>query len=480
MPTLEQWQEYARNRPGIGARPPIRPAAPTEPQETFSTGLEASPVNNLFRVARSSGDPFPSTNRSWNGLSELLKPLPTDPKSPTATTPANASSSSNANTSPSSKGPPDPFYSLGTSPLPPASFPPPAPTGLQAVTGLEGVEALQQAIRNNPQGTLIDAWAGGGQPYAPIFAGDSRLTGMGIPAQPMQPGINGDYRTVGQQQGQQAVPLYQTDYRDGQGNVIASIAGPNQRVGGGTVSAPDQGNGGTVEGNVAAINRQIEALRSLREARNPGITTGAVAASAPMPSFSPFDRPGDGRGDREMRQNRYDSMLEEAMTGRGLSRGRRQALLNGAQGLLAPGLASMQQQGESFRTLANIRPPSPSGVSPYEAARLGIDQQNMNLEQSRWQAEQDRAARTEAFDRHKWATEKELDWRKSNLPKQASRQESLLGDLGASLVSAQQVMLGNDLTPEQRQNAQQRYESLANLYRTLTGKETNPWESMEK
>lgn len=114
-----------------------------------------------------------------------------------------------------------------------------------------------------------------------VVAGDSRQIGesrpllSGAPFEPMLgAGASNGVR------GSSSVPQYETNYtlfgKNGpQGT--ASIVGPNQRVGGGTVSAPDQGNGGTVEGNVAALNRQIEALRGLREARNPGITTGGGA-----------------------------------------------------------------------------------------------------------------------------------------------------------------------------------------------------------
>lgn len=73
-----------------------------------------------------------------------------------------------------------------------------------------------------------------------------------------------------QAEGFQGPPTYSTDYAvtnaDGKVSTM-NITGPNRRQGGGTMSVvPSQ--------SVEDVNRQIEALRSLREARNPGITTG--------------------------------------------------------------------------------------------------------------------------------------------------------------------------------------------------------------
>ncbi len=158
-----------------------------------------------------------------------------------------------------------------------------------------------------------------------------------------------------------------------------------QRAGPGTLSVLDQGNGGTVEGNVAAINRQIEALRSLREARNPGVTTGGMVAAVPAPSFSAFDRPGDGRGDREMRQNRYESMVEDAMTGSGLSRGQRMGLLQGAQSLVMPGIESMQQQNAWAQNQAVQNTGLAKGLleAQQSAHQLAAQQQQFGLDRDR-------------------------------------------------------------------------------------------------
>lgn len=95
-------------------------------------------------------------------------------------------------------------------------------------------------------------------------------------------GVNDGQIYAGQSQrtgSVEGVPQFATNYATPQGTM--SIAGPSQRMGGGTVSVMDHGNGGTVEGNVTAINRQIEALRSLREAQNPGILAREAGTTPP-------------------------------------------------------------------------------------------------------------------------------------------------------------------------------------------------------
>lgn len=148
---------------------------------------------------------------------------------------------------------------------------------------------------------------------------------------------------------------YETNYtifgKNGQQGT-ASITGPDKRVGGGTVSVMDQGNGGTVEGNVAAINRQTAALTSLREAQNPGITTGTGAYAPRQESAAPVDpfaRPGDGIGDSQARASQYENLLREAAGERGIGGSKRAAAkVAAANALMAPGLklAELGQEGQ--------------------------------------------------------------------------------------------------------------------------------------
>ena len=114
----------------------------------------------------------------------------------------------------------------------------------------------------------------------------------------------------------------------------------------------DQGNGGTVEGNVAAINRQTAALTSLREAQNPGITTGTGAYAPRQESAAPVDpfaRPGDGIGDSQARASQYENLLREAAGERGIGGSKRAAAkVAAANALMAPGLklAELGQEGQ--------------------------------------------------------------------------------------------------------------------------------------
>ena len=152
-------------------------------------------------------------------------------------------------------------------------------------------------------------------------------------------------------------PNYESSYtifgKNGQQGT-ASITGPDKRVGGGTVSVMDQGNGGTVEGNVAALNRQTAALTSLREAQNPGITTGtgAFAPRQEAPQLNIWDRPGDGIGDSQARASQYENLLREAASDTGFgSKKRAAAKVAAANALVAPGLevAKLGQEGQRSR-----------------------------------------------------------------------------------------------------------------------------------
>ena len=58
------------------------------------------------------------------------------------------------------------------------------------------------------------------------------------------------------------------------------------------------------------------------------------------PKFDPFSRPGDGRGDAEMRQQHYESLLKQAGTD-DITYRQRKAMIESATGLMMPGI----QQG---------------------------------------------------------------------------------------------------------------------------------------
>ena len=183
--------------------------------------------------------------------------------------------------------------------------------------------------------------------YKPVESGSNVLT-QGSTQTGMMPNPN-------QAKGEPAsVPQYTTNYKALNDKGVAStmtIVGPDKRVGGGTVSVMDQGNGGTIEGNVAALNRQYEALKSRNDAYNgTGGPSLATASAGPAP-VDPFARPGDGWGDSEKRYQEYQGLLREASSGKGLTKNQRAAKINAAQALAAPGLeiAKLGQAGQNSK-----------------------------------------------------------------------------------------------------------------------------------
>lgn len=143
---------------------------------------------------------------------------------------------------------------------------------------------------------------------------------------------------------------FETNYAvrgDNGGSGTVKISGPSQRVGGGTVSVMDQGNGGTVEGNVASLTRQADAMRSLRETMNPGITTGTgqfgPRAAEPV---DPFSRPTDGNGDAAGRRSQYEGLIRSANDS-GLTAKQRATRLAAAEAMIAPGQEAAKLQNAS-------------------------------------------------------------------------------------------------------------------------------------
>jgi hypothetical protein len=168
----------------------------------------------------------------------------------------------------------------------------------------------------------------------------------------------------------------------------SGVLGAKTRKGGGTLSVQDQGNGETIEGNVARLNSQIEALRGLREARNPGITTGGNGGGLPSaPTMDVFARPGDGWGDSEMRAEQYRGMMNQAGTGRGMTRNQRAAMAAGAQGLIAPGLAQIQQQGNMYGQQLDAygRQQAANQALQQQDRAYGIDQRKADLNEQKAQ-----------------------------------------------------------------------------------------------
>lgn len=117
--------------------------------------------------------------------------------------------------------------------------------------------------------------------------------------------------------------------------------------------------------NIASMNAGADALRDLRATRL-GISRGvldqmegraenrAAPASgiAGSGSFDPFARPGDSYGDSQMRAQNYESFMKRAATDTGITAKQREALIGGAQGLMAPG-ALIGEQDQAAAGLAS-------------------------------------------------------------------------------------------------------------------------------
>lgn len=242
-------------------------------------------------------------------------------------------------------------------------------------------------------GSLVDNLPMGVDSGQRVVAQPSRLVGGGI-----QDGI--------------PRPTFQTDYgvygADGRQGAM-TITGPDRRAGGGTLSVLDQGNGGTVEGNVAALNRQTEALRDLREAQNPGITTGNAGRA--FGDTVSFGTPGGGFGQEQLDANRSFSFRDLPFGQPGDARRRKDMLA----------LMGLQQQGQQF------------------AAQQASDQQKMAMQQQagilRGAQEAQTAAANRQWEQAKFGQQQGLDQQRLTLAQQQaalegqSKQTGILKDL---------------------------------------------------
>ena len=328
-------------------------------------------------------------------------PAPTTPRVPATAQPP-------AQSAPPAPGattlPPAPSAQAGA--VPPPSFTPavgfgkgtnfdvPAKPSTPATPKLPPAKETAQIYAEKTGGALLNNAPGPGIGPQAVVAAPSRPIGTqsyttGQPFEPSQgtappPPLMGSQRIMSGNgvtgpvtTGGSNVPIYQTDYTvfgpKGQQGTL-SVTGPDQRVGGGTVSQPDQGNGGTVEGNVAALNRQIDALRSLREARNPGITTGGSALPAAPAPVDMWARPGDSFGDSQMRQARYEGLLKDAANQKGLGAKRRAAaMIDAATGLLAPGAATAKLNAEQQQAANSLTGQLAQARAQQEASKYGAD-----------------------------------------------------------------------------------------------------------
>lgn len=196
-----------------------------------------------------------------------------------------------------------------------------------------------------------------------------------------------------------------TDYQTPKGSITMpenGVLGVPSRQGGGTLSVlsgrtPEEQ--ALIDARVDSLNRQTEALRQYN------IDTGrsyAPGSSLAVPTAEPVDlfaRPGDRFGDSQMRQAQFEGLLKEAASGRNVGGGRRgrardaeqrKAMIDAAQGLLAPGLGAAEMQGRQQASrdsllgqLAQVGATQSATQQRRQASReqLALDQHKANQEQ---------------------------------------------------------------------------------------------------
>lgn len=226
--------------------------------------------------------------------------------------------------------------------------------------------------------------------------------------------------------------------------------------------------------NVANLNRQIEALRSLNEARQGVSAAGGSAQNLPSPpSFDPFARAGDGFGDSGMRAAQYDSMMKRAAD-TSIPWRRRQGLAEAAQGMLAPGLAIVQQQG----ALAQLQA-KPSG-DPYQLARLTLDQQRLGLDQQnrlyQHQLDQQRFATAQQNQRDRLQYQQQRDGARDRLAMERQQQQQkpqsldqIKAGMMDRLFTASLASQDTRLNPEERAKWQAELDRMGPFYQQYLG-----------
>lgn len=176
-------------------------------------------------------------------------------------------------------------------------------------------------------------------------------------------------------------PLYTRSYMGPAGTAVGlSSVAPGR----GSLSVADQGNGGTVEGNVAAINRQIAALQDLNQARLDDPVNGRFSFG--QGTKNPFSLPGDSFQDSRARAAQFDQLVKDANSG---TRGERQSAAKGLQSLMglmqgnqqqALGLAQVFQNQQENRASALARQQQLRQQAMADAQKYGLDLRRFGLD----------------------------------------------------------------------------------------------------
>ena len=231
------------------------------------------------------------------------------------------------------------------------------------------------------------------------MAGDRRLIGPAA-------------TTSAQQMGSSSEPIYETQYaipgEVGLGGSQAQAQFQGLPTPGGTVgysgdpATKNMTQSEATAFNVNRMNSQTEALRSLREAQNPGITTGQAGRA--FGDVVSVGTPGGNFGDEAMQAEQARSLMSQAGDPRsGMTNRQRQASMQAGLGLAAsppPGVTRLPAMSGG------------AGIDPYQAGQLSVAQQKLALDQKRFGLDYDQAGVTRdknKADAHNQYLQRELD-----------------------------------------------------------------------
>lgn len=172
---------------------------------------------------------------------------------------------------------------------------------------------------------------------------------------------------------------YQRDYTSPWGTASGVTSAPPGR---GTLSVMDQGNGGTIEGNVAALDRQTAALRSLREAANPGITTGNYGGGGIQEPEVPSLQDSISRAYGGARN--ADFLFRTDMQDKGTNRHRKDQMMQGILADYQGQLKGMDVQGDLLKNQATTN----ASMANWAAQRkMDVDKYSLEAQKQAYDRE---------------------------------------------------------------------------------------------
>ena len=194
---------------------------------------------------------------------------------------------------------------------------------------------------------------------------------------------------------------FQRDYLNPAGSATGIAQKPQ---GGGSlsvVSGIDPAQREATDFNVRNLESQIQALRSLREARNPGVTQPSTDSGIDLQDLqrqaNPFYQPGQSYGDEVFARNRYLNEFGNTRRGR---LARQQAEMGLAQlgnqrlsTLLDSALGQQQSRQAGQTALAQVRQKAMADQQDYglRLQNLGLDRAKFGLDARKAQDETERA-----------------------------------------------------------------------------------------